>query len=100
MEDKIERVFPEEDKELEELPKETLLIELAKRMGITEARSTKDGKIIDFSAVSDKQLLHHIALRMNSVSHVAGESLLQEAVVLEQPDMTKPAKRNRPPSMA
>ena len=64
MEDKVERIFPEEDKELEELPKETLLIELAKRMCITEASSTKDGKIIDFSAVSDKQLLHHIALRM------------------------------------
>ena len=31
---------------------------------------------------------------------IAGKSLLQEAVVLEQPDMTKPTKRNRPPSMA
>ena len=31
---------------------------------------------------------------------VAGESLLQEAVVVETPDMTKPTKRNRPPSFA
>ena len=31
---------------------------------------------------------------------IAGESLLQEAVVLETPDMTKPIKRNTPPSMA
>ena len=38
-----------------------------------------------------------MTLRMNKVvdlSRFAGESLLQEAVVLETPDMMKPIKRN------
>ena len=52
--------YPEEDKDLQAIPTERLVAEMDTREG-NKSHVTKDN--IRFSAVSDKQLQHHIALR-------------------------------------
>ena len=53
--------FPEEDRELESLTTETLMTELSIRVGIDVTHKSN----INFSAVSDNQLIHHVALRLS-----------------------------------
>ena len=65
-------IFPEEDYQLAALPKTALFREVGRRMAIHRPSDVNHrtglvkwaGKTIDFSAVSNKQLLHHVALRM------------------------------------
>ena len=72
-----EPCFPEEDYQVAALPKTLLIAELSRRLGISHpcVRLNMDTdeyelywreKHINFSAVSDKQLMHHIALHLSN----------------------------------
>ena len=62
-------VYPEEDYQLEFLPLTLLYLEIGKRLGISDNRIKWKGKEIDFSAVSDRQLLHHFNLKIEKSSN-------------------------------
>ena len=55
-------IYPEEDHQVAAVPKRTLLKELERRWFAYADPVTWQGKTIDFSAVSNKQLLHHIGV--------------------------------------
>ena len=72
----VEVSFPEEDHEIAALPKALLHAELARRLDLEHLCLRLDldthekvlywrEKVIDFSAVSNSQLMHHIALHLN-----------------------------------
>ena len=63
-------LYPEEDYQVAAFPKLILHVELARRLNIidTKEKISWQGKFIDFSAVSDKLLMHHIALKLEESS--------------------------------
>ena len=64
-----EHIYPEEDYQVAAMPKILLHRELAVRLGIADEDEMQwKGKKIRFSAVSDKQLLHHIGAKLQEVS--------------------------------
>lgn len=59
-----ETIFPEEDYQVASLPKTVLHLEIGRRLGLSDERIIWNGKLIDMSAVSDSQLLHHVSLKL------------------------------------
>ena len=64
-------MYPEEDYQVAALPKAVLYQELGKRLDladlpvhVVDVPVRWSGKIIDFSAVSDSQLMHHIGIKL------------------------------------
>ena len=58
-------IYPEEDYQVAAMPKTLLHRELGVRLGVIDAElMTWHGKEINFSAVSDQQLLHHIGTKL------------------------------------
>ena len=62
-------IYPEEDYQVAAMPKTLLYRELGVRLGIVHPeRMIWHGKKINFSAVSDQQLLHHIGAKFTEVT--------------------------------
>ena len=59
-----EPCYPEEDYQVEALPKEVLHKEVGRRLGVVDSKIIWRGKEICMSAVSEEQLLHHISLHL------------------------------------
>lgn len=59
-------LYPEEDYQVAALPKTVLHSEIGRRLNVIDVKTKISwrGKIIDFSAVSDRLLMHHIALKL------------------------------------
>ena len=63
-------LYPEEDYQIDALPKTILYSELGRRLNVIDPKNPilYSGTVFDFSAVSDKQLMHHIALKIEEYS--------------------------------
>lgn len=63
-------LYPEEDYQINALPKNMLHTELGRRLNVIDPKNRIlwHGKVFDFSAVSDKQLMHHITLKLEESS--------------------------------
>ena len=64
---KNDTIFPEEDYQVAAMPRTLMHRELGVRLRVVDKEDMIwKGKKVDFSAVSDKQLLHHISLKLGA----------------------------------